>query len=217
MPETDWYVKHLMSCGQWAVLRTRHSIEKPLDCERYGYQTKSQAEQALRNELRARYTHAATSQERAMPTPVMLSEHFSLAEFTYSQNAARAGVPNTPSPEALSNLHILAGVMEEVREVCGGHPVTITSGYRNEQVNDLCGGAVNSAHISGLACDFIIPAYGTPLDICKILEPFVDTLKIDQLIHEYGDWVHLGLASNPEEARNDCLTINNSGTTTGFA
>ena len=149
-----------------------------------------------------------------MPTE-MLSEHFSLAEFTYSQTASRAGISNTPTPEAHEHLRRLAGIMEEVRELCGGEPVTITSGYRNAEVNALVGGAVNSAHITGLACDFIVPACGTPLEVCQILEPYLDTLGIDQLIHEYGDWIHLGLTTG--DPRCQCLTISNSGTTEGFA
>jgi hypothetical protein len=147
----------------------------------------------------------------------MLSEHFSLQEMIYSQTAARAGIPNTPTEEAHEHLQALAEVMEMVRALCGDNPVTITSGYRNEKVNALVGGSTNSAHISGLACDFIVPAYGTPLDICRILEPELADLRIDQLIHEYGDWVHLAIAPPGEPADCECLTITNAGTTTGFA
>jgi zinc D-Ala-D-Ala carboxypeptidase len=147
----------------------------------------------------------------------MLSEHFSLAEFTYSQTASRAGIDNTPTKEAYVNLQALAEIMEAVRALCGDSPVTITSGYRNEKVNALVGGSTNSAHISGLACDFIVPAYGTPLDVCHTLEPHLDTLGVDQLIHEYDDWVHLAITVKIEDARCECLTITNAGTTTGFA
>ena len=149
-----------------------------------------------------------------MPS-VMLSQHFSLAEFTYSETAARAGLDNTPTEEAYINLQRLAVIMEEVRSLCGEHPVTITSGYRSAAVNALVGGSTNSAHISGLACDFIIPVCGTPLDVCLLIEPYMDVLGIDQLIHEYGDWIHLGLSAG--EPRYQCLTMTTAGTTTGFA
>lgn len=148
-----------------------------------------------------------------MPT-IKLSEHFTLQEMTYSQTAAREGLNNTPDLKALSNLKLLAGVMEEVRKICGDNPVTVTSGYRSPEVNAATGGSSTSAHMSGLACDFIIPGFDDPLEICRAIEPYMETLKIDQLIHEYNDWVHLGLTEG--EPRNQCLTINNSGTSEGF-
>jgi zinc D-Ala-D-Ala carboxypeptidase len=151
-----------------------------------------------------------------MPT-IMLSEHFSLAEFTYSQTASRAGISNQPPRSAVANLQRLAETMEKVRTFCGDNPVTITSGYRSAQVNALVGGATNSAHITGQAADFIIPGFGTPYDICLKLEHELHGLGVDQLIWEYQDWVHLAIAIPASEARCECLTINNAGTTTGFA
>lgn len=151
-----------------------------------------------------------------MPT-LKLSPHFTLAEFTYSQTASRMGLDNTPTPEAYKNLELLAGVMEEVRRICGNLPVMITSGYRSPEVNAACGGSTTSAHMSGLAADFHIPEFGTPYDVCKALEAYMEVLSIDQLIWEYGDWVHLGMCVSPYVPRYECLTISNSGTTTGFA
>jgi zinc D-Ala-D-Ala carboxypeptidase len=140
----------------------------------------------------------------------MLSPHFSLEEMILSQTAARMGNPNLPSDAALANLTRLADVLEDVRTLLGGVPILISSGYRCEQVNDACGGAKNSAHISGLACDFSAPAFGPPYDICVKLQPHMHELGIDQLIYEFDAWVHLGLsASNP---RAQCLTINHTGT-----
>jgi hypothetical protein len=92
--------------------------------------------------------------------------------------------------------------------------VTILSGFRCDDVNAAVGGAVGSAHLYGLACDFVIPAFGTPLEVCKAIEPHMSFLQIDQLIYEV-DWVHLGLAGDGPP-RCQCLTINNSGTTEGF-
>lgn len=150
-----------------------------------------------------------------MPT-VMLSEHFSLQEMTYSETASRQGLNNTPSPEVIGCLQQLADVMEQVRQLCGDYPVTITSGYRSPQVNAAIGGSSTSAHMSGLACDFIIPGCGDPYDVCKIIEQFMDDLGVDQLIWEYGDWIHLGLCAPPDEPRCECLTINDGGTFSGI-
>jgi len=150
-----------------------------------------------------------------MPT-YMLSPHFSLQEMIYSETAARNGVKNTPDLEAFLHLQRLAGVMELVRAVCNNQPVTITSGYRNEQTNALCGGSTTSAHMSGLAADFIVPMFGDPYDVCKAIEPYMPLLKVDQLIWEYGDWIHLGLVAHPTAPRCQCLTITNSGTSEGI-
>jgi hypothetical protein len=151
-----------------------------------------------------------------MPT-TQLSPHFTLQEFTYSETASRQGLDNTPTPEAYINLQRTAEVMEEVRRICGSNAVTITSGYRSPEVNAATGGSSTSAHMSGLAADFIIPGYGDPYDVCKAIEPYLSTLDVDQLIWEYGDWVHLGLCPLTDEPRCQCLTINNSGTTEGIA
>ena len=151
-----------------------------------------------------------------MPTQ-QLSPHFTLIEFTYSQTASRMGLDNTPTTEAYVHLQRLADTMEKVRALCGSNPVTITSGYRSPAVNAAVGGSSTSAHMSGLACDFIIPLAGSALDVCRDLEPHMKELGIDQLIHEYGDWVHLGLVSQGADPRCQCLTISNSGTTEGFA
>ena len=150
-----------------------------------------------------------------MPS-AMLSPHFSLAEFTLSQTAARLGLSNQPDMEAYVHLQKLAAVMEVVRSLCGDVPVTITSGYRAPAVNKACGGASNSAHMSGLACDFIVPQFGDPLKICQTIEPHMQRLGIDQLIYEFGDWVHLGLCVRADDPRCQCLTINTTGTSVGF-
>jgi zinc D-Ala-D-Ala carboxypeptidase len=146
-----------------------------------------------------------------------LTEHFALSEFTDSQTAARRGIDNVPplgTPER-ANLQRTAEVMEEVRALLGGHPILISSGYRNAWVNSAVGGSKNSAHLSGLAVDFSCPGFGTPLAICKHLHPHLKKLGIDQLIHEYATWVHLGLTGG--EARHMALTIDTQGTRHGFA
>ena len=149
-----------------------------------------------------------------MPS-TMLTEHFTLQEFLYSETASRQGLDNTPSEDSLANLQRLAETMELVRTICDDNPVTITSGYRSPEVNAAIGGSSTSAHMSGLACDFIVPLFGDPYAVCKAIEPRMAELMIDQLIWEYEDWVHLGLVAG--DPRCQCLTINDSGTTTGFA
>jgi zinc D-Ala-D-Ala carboxypeptidase len=145
----------------------------------------------------------------------MLSPHFSYDELVLSQTACREGLDNTPDEAAHDNLVLLCEVLEKVRTLLNSLPILISSGYRSPEVNAACGGSDSSAHMQGLAADFTCPGYGTPYEICMKLSPYIVELQIDQLIHEYEGWVHLGLTEGTP--RNMALTINESGTTTGFA
>ena len=146
-----------------------------------------------------------------------LTANFSLEEFTDSQTAARNGLNNIPKEGTAprKNLKDTADTMENVRAILG-HPVLISSGYRSPAVNKAVGGASNSAHTHGLAADFTCPGFGTPLQICKALEPHMVELGIDQLIHEYATWVHLGLRAEDLKPRHQKLTIDKNGTRSGF-
>lgn len=123
---------------------------------------------------------------------MQLTEHFSLEELTRSLTAERLGIDNVPKEERLlTNLMLLAGGLERVRELLGGLPLHVDSGYRCEELNQKIGGSKNSAHMSGYAADFICPSFGTPLEIVKRLEK--SELAFDQLIQE-GTWVHVSFA-----------------------
>lgn len=110
----------------------------------------------------------------------------------------------------------MAEVMEKVRTILDDKPILISSGYRCPPLNSAIGGSKNSAHMSGLACDFSCPGFGTPLQICKKLKPYMKELGIDQLIHEYRTWVHLGLSAADMIPRHQALTIDTKGTQHGF-
>lgn len=147
---------------------------------------------------------------------VRLTQHFTLEELTHSQTAARKRLGNTPDQdsEARKNLQRLAETLEEVRTILGDNPIMVSSGYRSAPVNAAVGGSVASRHMHGLACDFTCPGFGTSLEICKALEPHMRELAIDQLIYEFGAWVHLGLTNG--KPRHQKLTIDTGGTRGGF-
>jgi hypothetical protein len=153
---------------------------------------------------------------------MQITEHFTMEEFLRSDTADSLSIANdSPPDDVLRNIIVLVTVMEKVRTLCGSKPVLVSSGYRSPELNKTIGGASNSAHMFGCACDFTIPQFGNVLDICYRLSDELDVLWIDQLISESdggAKWVHLGIAVPPwKVARNQCLTIRNGQTTEGFA
>lgn len=130
--------------------------------------------------------------------------HFLMSEFLYSDTALRMGIENFPTWQAAENLRRLAGTMDRVRSLLDDMSIMITSGFRCPALNAAVGGVADSAHLDGLASDFVCESFGTPTEICKALEPHLMALDIDQLIDD-GSWVHLGLAAEGCIARNQCF------------
>jgi hypothetical protein len=132
-----------------------------------------------------------------------ISEHFTLEELCFSEAAARLGLDNTPTPAVIANLRLTAVVMEQIRTLLGGGAIVVHSGYRSPAVNKAIGGVATSAHCSGLACDFVCPAFGEPVKVAQAI--LASDIDYDQLILEYG-WVHVGLAQGGRAARREALT-----------
>lgn len=116
-----------------------------------------------------------------------LSPHFTLEELTHSELAVRRGIDNTPPSDVLPRLALLAQLLEQVRAALGC-PMMISSGYRSPAVNRAVGGSAMSAHCTGLAADFIAPAFGAPQEVAHAI--LASAIEFDQLIHE-GTWVHI--------------------------
>ena len=124
---------------------------------------------------------------------MQLSENFSLLELTKSQTATRKGIENTPSPEHQENLkllctHILQPVRDRFERV-----VSVSSGYRSEELCLAIGSKITSQHAKGQAADFEI--YG--LSNQELATYIKENLDYDQLILEYwtpespnNGWIH---------------------------
>ncbi len=137
-----------------------------------------------------------------------ISEHFTLEELSFSEAAARLGLDNTPIPIVVTNLGLVAAVMERIRTLLGDRPIFVHSGYRSAAVNHAVGGVVTSAHCNGLACDFVCSAFGTPAKVALAI--LKSDIEYDQLIREYG-WVHVGLAQDGLLSRREALTKRSPG------
>jgi len=130
-----------------------------------------------------------------------LSRFFSVARLIHSDTARERGIDNVPPPELLDNLRRLARGLDLVRRLLG-HRLEISSGYRCAELNAAVGGAPSSQHTQGLAADFCCPAFGPPLAIARVIRD--SDIVFDQLILEYGDWIHISFSPAP---RRRVLTI----------
>lgn len=139
----------------------------------------------------------------------LLTPHFSLAEMTRSETAARKGLDNAPSATVVVNLAKTAEYLELVREAVQARygadkTVVVTSGYRSPAVNEAVGGVPTSAHCFGCAADIHVPGVSV-LELAEFVAG--EMHAYDQVIHEYGSWVHIGLPKPGAAAREQKLTI----------
>ena len=151
-----------------------------------------------------------------------LSEHFTLGELTKTSYITADG--NIPSHKAIENLkNICENWLEDLRysqntlygdrsheseDIRNEIPIIISSGYRSEEVNRLCGGAKGSNHLTGCAVD--IKCYGPEqmIRMAGILLDISDGTKrdFDELIEEKRGttyWIHF--AVRPKDNRRKIL------------
>ena len=152
-----------------------------------------------------------------------LSEHFSLGELTKTSYITADG--NIPSRVSIENLKRICGWLEILREryntrygdgvsppdpsYSGGEiPIVISSGYRSEEVNRMCGGAKGSNHLTGCAVD--IRCLGPEQMIryaCLLLDTADENRWVfDELIQEKRGttyWIHF--AVRPKDNRRKIL------------
>ena len=123
-----------------------------------------------------------------------LTQNFSLNELTKSQTAERKGIDNTPSTEHQENLKSLCEmILQPIRDHFG-QVVSVSSGYRSQDLCVAIGSSTQSQHAKGQASDFEIFGVSN-----KELADYIDqNLDYDQLILEYwkgedepnSGWVH---------------------------
>ena len=123
---------------------------------------------------------------------MLLSPHFTYEEMIFSEYATRMAIDNTPSEEIKNNLIITCQkALEPIRSLA--HiPIRVTSGYRSIDVNSGIGGVSTSQHCKGQAVDTI--AIGISLkEYYQLIKKFValKQLVLDQIIFEFGQWVHV--------------------------
>lgn len=113
-------------------------------------------------------------------------KYFTLKELTKTKHK----IKNIPNQEQLENIHYLVKEVLDPARAILGRPITVSSGFRNPEVNRAVGGGSTSQHLRGEAADIVCYDNSTLFDILKELDNY------DQLIWEYGTdespaWVHV--------------------------
>lgn len=113
-------------------------------------------------------------------------KYFTLKELTKTNHK----IKNIPNQEQLENIHYLVKEVLDPARAILGHPITVSSGFRNPEVNRAVGGSSTSQHLKGEAADLTCYDNSVLFDILKELDNY------DQLIWEYGTdespaWVHV--------------------------
>lgn len=144
---------------------------------------------------------------------VKLSDNFWLSEFVESDTANTRGIANNiNNPDHLDAIIHTARSMEIVRAILGNTAITITSGYRNPELNKAVGGVSNSDHALGYACDFK-HGFMTPANAMAIISSRAGDygLRYDQIINEFDNWVHISF--NPRYRRQNLIASKVAGKT----
>lgn len=146
----------------------------------------------------------------------MLTEHFSIGEFTRSARHPELNDKNlAASGPYLQNMLRVCAQLEVLREYIA-RPIFITSGFRCPELNAAVGGVPGSAHVRGLAADFTVKDFQDPDGLFGIFKWCVDNFASGQIIFEHPagrkPWIHYGVADNPESfaaGRSETLTFIN--------
>lgn len=138
-----------------------------------------------------------------------LTDHFTLEELTFSQTAAREGIPNSPCGVTVDNLTRLCTMLEDVRKLLQ-HPLSISSGYRSPPLNKAVGGSLSSQHMFGCAADFTCKGVSLDDIMGKIITSHI---PYDQIIKEFDRWVHISVPNKEGDIpRKQALIIDSKGT-----
>lgn len=125
-------------------------------------------------------------------------KYFTIEELCRSDKATALGIKNTPDAAVVTNLReLVENVLDPLREAWGG-PITVSSGYRNKQLNIAVGGATNSHHLYGMAADITVGTKDKNRKLFVLVQQL--GLPFTQLIDEYGyQWVHISY--DPQDLR----------------
>lgn len=120
--------------------------------------------------------------------PEKLSEHLTKREFIGTQHRQFLEQQEHPPQNIIAQgIEFAQEVFEPARAIVG--PLSISSGYRCPELNTAIGGSKTSAHMSACAVDCY--PLKMRLSDAYLMIAYSD-VPFDQIIYEYGRWIHLG-------------------------
>jgi hypothetical protein len=146
-----------------------------------------------------------------------LSNHFTLAELSFSSTAAAKGISNEPDAAAIEALKALCtAVLDPVRDALG-RAIKVNSGFRGPVLNKLVGGVPDSQHVFGQAADIQCPGV-TVVEVFKTIVRL--GLPYDQVIYEAKDsstkWVHVSHKAGGNRGEIRVAQFGANGKPTGY-
>jgi len=115
---------------------------------------------------------------------ITMSSYFTWGEALWMGQSQAYALPST---EQIHNIINMAQALDKVRAHYG-RPITVLSWLRTPAHNKLVGGALKSAHLDGMAVDFVIPG----INSFKIQEELSKNKLLWPWRGEKGvSWVHL--------------------------
>lgn len=138
------------------------------------------------------------------------TKNFTFDELVRSSKAIKEGITNEPTSinQLVAICNLMANVLQPAREKCG-FPITVTSGFRTERLNELIGGVAKSQHQKGEAADLRCYS-GGKFDEKRTRQLFsvLSEMDVDQLLYEKDSqgsiWVHVSYKS-PEKNRHQII------------
>lgn len=134
-----------------------------------------------------------------LETDERLSKYFTLYELTFKDGERYV----EPPVDARINLKMLCAChLGELRAVFG--PIRINSGYRDEEKNRQVGGAKNSYHLHGLACDIHCSSLRMAIRFASVLLNNNDYLEsefqiAELIIHKNPVYIHLAMRAGTSD------------------
>lgn len=122
-------------------------------------------------------------------------KYFSFQEFEHSETATRYAIDNNVPDKLKGNVAALVDMVLDPLREAWGKPITVTSGYRCEELNRRVGGVKTSQHMTGEAVDITT---GNRVENRRLFQ-LIQELKLpfDQLIDEKNfSWVHVSHRAN---------------------
>lgn len=117
--------------------------------------------------------------------------YFTLPELCHTDT----GLVNIPEFKHVASLqHLVYNLLDPIRKLWK-RPIHVNSGFRTPEVNKAIGGAKNSQHMAGEACDIAVGDKEQNKQLFNLI--IASGLDFDQCIDEKDyTWIHISLKQN---------------------